>query len=153
MQRNAPSGIGAEESAEAIAWRNISATYRKLYSYVNSDLRRYGLTPPQYAAMRLLGNSKLRKMTMSEIGNEMVVTFANVTTIVDNLEKMGYAQRVRDPVDRRRITVRLTSSGLRTFKKIRGSHVKEIEKVMSTLNKRQLENLVFYLKKLRERAV
>jgi MarR family 2-MHQ and catechol resistance regulon transcriptional repressor len=144
---------GLEESLETIAWRGFSETYRTIYSYINSDLRRYGLTPPQYTVMRLLGNSKLNKMAMSEIGKEMIVTFANVTTIVDNLEKLDYVRRVRDPVDRRRITVELTSLGSRTFQKIRGSHVMEIEKLMSTLNKKELTNLTLYMKKLKKRAL
>jgi MarR family 2-MHQ and catechol resistance regulon transcriptional repressor len=138
------------ESIETTAWRSFSETYRTVYSFINSDLRKYGLTQPQYSVLRLLGNSRSRKLMMSEIGNEMLVTFANVTTIVDNLERLGFVKRVRDPVDRRRITVELTSAGSNTFQKIRGSHIREIEKLMGILSKRELANLTQYMKKLRK---
>ncbi len=91
-------------------------------------------------------------MTMSDIGKQMVVTFANITTIVDNLEKLGYARRVRDSLDRRCIKVELTPTGLRMFKKIRNSHGKEIEKLMKVLNRDELEDLIQYTSKLKKRV-
>ena len=132
------------------AWRKIGSTYRKLYSYINSDLRPYGLTPPQYTVIRIIGTSDSKKTMMSDIGNNMVVTFANVTTIVDNLEKMGYVKRVRDSSDRRRISVELTSSGRDIFRKIHDKHSKIIESIMSALSEQDLRNLVRYLEKLKD---
>lgn len=86
---------------------------------------------------------------MSDIGNNMVVTFANVTTIVDNLEKMRYVKRVRDPSDRRRIIVELTSEGKEIFRKIHDKHSKVIENIMSALSEHDLKILIGYLEKLK----
>ncbi len=142
----------AEESLESLAWRTYAKTYRAVYAYVNSDLRQYGLTPPQYAVIRSIGTSDSGVLTMSEIGKQMVVTYANVTTVVDNLEKLDYVRRTRDSNDRRCIMVELTPAGVRLFKKIREAHVKEIEKLMKVLSGQELENLIRYADKLRERA-
>lgn len=138
-----------KESLESLAWRNYSKTYKAVYSYVTSDLRQYGLTPPQYAVMRYIGTSEKGVLTMSEIGKLMVVTYANVTTVVDNLEKLNYVRRTRDSNDRRCIMVELTPSGHRLFEKIRHIHVREVEKLMKVLNQRELENLIKYTDKLR----
>jgi len=141
-----------KDSLETTTWRNFAETYRTIYSYINSDLRKYGLTPPQYSVMRSIGVSESRCLTMSDIGKQMVVTFANITTIVDNLEKLGYARRVRDSLDRRCIKVELTPAGLRMFKRIRKSHGMEIAKLMKVLNQQELENLIQYTCKLKRRV-
>jgi DNA-binding MarR family transcriptional regulator len=152
MSRNQSLESKARESIESSAWRNFSQTYKAVYSHIMSDLRQYGLTPPQYSVMRSIGTSESGGLTMSEIGKQMAVTFANVTTIVDNLEKLDYVRRVRDLVDRRCIKVELTSSGLRLFQKIKSAHVMEIEELMKALNQQELANLMQYTSKLKERV-
>lgn len=141
------------ESLESRAWREFSITYRLVYSYVNSDLRQYGLTPPQYAVLRLIGTSEKGMLTMSEIGKQMVVTYANVTTVVDNLEKLDYVRRIRDSVDRRCVRVKLTPKGSRLFWKIRSAHVSQVEQLMKVLNDQELQNLLSYTEKLRSKVV
>ncbi|MDG6905250.1 MAG: MarR family transcriptional regulator [Nitrososphaerota archaeon] len=141
------------ESLESRAWREFSITYRIVYSYLNSDLRQYGLTPPQYSVLRSIGTSEKGMLTMSEIGKQMVVTYANVTTVVDNLERLDYVRRIRDSVDRRCVKVKLTPKGSRLFSKIRSAHVSQIESLMKVLNEQELENLLSYTEKLRKRIV
>jgi len=152
LQRVELSKKKEKDSLESNAWRNFGETYRTVYSYINSDLRPYGLTPPQYTVMLFIGKSDSQSLTMSEIGNKMVVTFANITTIVDNLEKQGYVRRVRDSADRRCIKVELTSAGSRIFEKIHDSHVREMESVMQALNEHELSNLIRYTDKLKKRT-
>lgn len=89
---------------------------------------------------------------MSEIGKQMIVTYANVTTVVDNLEKLGYARRTRDAVDRRRIRVGLTPAGYKIFEKIHSAHVRQIEGLMEALDERELRKLMRYAEKIRKKA-
>ena len=135
---------------ENIAWRSLAETYKMVYSYIMSDLRQYGLTPPQYTVLRVIGTSRSRKLTMSEIGKEMTVTFANITTIVDNLEKLQYVKRLRDPNDRRLVKVELTSSGSKLYNKISGSHRKEVAKLMKALDKEELQTLIDYTEAIKK---
>lgn len=121
-----------------------------IYSHVNSDLRQYGLTPPQYSVLRSLGHSDAGMLTMSQIGKQLFVTYANITTVVDNLEKEDYVRRIRDSVDRRCVKVKLTPKGSNLFWKIRSVHVKRVEKLMKVLNENELENLLAYTEKLRK---
>ena len=149
-ERQQSSSIKEVEPRENTAWRGISDTYKTVYSHLNSDLRRYGLTPPQYAVLRIIGKSETGKMAMNEIGKQMIVTFANVTTIVDNLEKRNYVKRIRSLRDRRVVEVRLTASGAKLFKKIFRGHRKEIAKLMKILNNQELENLIVYSSKIKK---
>jgi DNA-binding MarR family transcriptional regulator len=141
-----------EDPIENVAWRGLASTYKTVYSYIMSDLRQYGLTPPQYTLLWVIGTSRSRQLTMSEIGKEMVVTFANITTIVDNLEKLRYVKRLRDPSDRRLVIVKLTGEGSRLFRKINQSHRKEVAKLMRVLDHEELQNLVQYADAIRKNA-
>ncbi len=118
--QNQKVAVTSEDPIENVAWRSLADTYKMVYSYIMSDLRQYGLTPPQYAVLRIIGISRLKQLTMSEIGKEMTVTFANITTIVDNLEKLQCVRRQRDPRDRRLVKVELTEAGTSSTRKSTG---------------------------------
>ncbi len=81
---------------------------------------------------------------MSEIGKEMTVTFANITTIVDNLEKLQHVKRLRDPSDRRLVKVELTEAGSKLYHKIFRSHRREVAKLMKILDRDELQKLIEY---------
>ena len=139
-----------QEPIENTAWSSLSDTYKIVYSHIMSDLRQYGLTPPQYTVLRVIGNSRAGQLTMSEIGKEMIVTFANITTIVDNLEKLHYVRRLRDSSDRRLVKVELTRTGSKLFKRIYTSHRREVAKLMKVLNRQELQNLIDYTSAVRK---
>ncbi|MDG6907995.1 MAG: MarR family transcriptional regulator [Nitrososphaerota archaeon] len=135
---------------EYSAWRSLADTYKAVYAHVISDLRQYGLTPPQYAVLRILGNSEAKSLPMSEIGKRMFVTFANITTIVDNLEKRGLVNRKKDPTDRRLVKVELSSSGSSLFKRIYRSHRSQVAKLMEVLDESELSNLISYTDRIKK---
>ena len=138
------------ESAGNIAWRSLALAYRTARAHINSDLRRYGLTSPQYDVLRSLGSAEAQSLPMNEIGKALAVTFANITIIVDNLEKRSYVKRTRSGRDRRVVTVELTAVGLSLFERIRTAHRNEISKLMGSLSRSELENLTEYTTKIRE---
>jgi DNA-binding MarR family transcriptional regulator len=51
--------------------------------------------------------------TVSDLAAHMGVTPATMSIGLDRLERRGYAIRVKDQNDRRRVQVRLTSAGVR----------------------------------------
>lgn len=134
---------------ENTAWRSLANTYRTVYFHIMSDLRGYGLTPPQYTVLRVIGTSEKGMLRMNEIGKEMIVTFANITTIVDNLEKRNLVRRMRDSSDRRIVNVELTSQGAGLFKRIFASHRKQVARLMQALNESELRSLLEYTTRIR----
>jgi DNA-binding MarR family transcriptional regulator len=136
------------EPLENSAWKSLSNTYKIVYAYIMSDLRQYGLTPPQYAVLSSIGKSRSKQLSMSEIGNEMIVTYANITTIVDNLEKRNYVLRIKDSSDRRLVRVKLTPSGSKLFARIYTAHRKEVARLMMVLGKGELRNLRDYTSRI-----
>jgi DNA-binding MarR family transcriptional regulator len=51
--------------------------------------------------------------TVSELARHLSVTESTMSIQISKLERFGYVRRVRDESDRRRVGVRLTSSGAR----------------------------------------
>ena len=135
---------------ENVAWSNLADTYRTVYFHINADLRSYGLTPPQYAVLRIIGKSEKGSLPMNEIGKEMIVTFANVTTIVDNLEKRGLVRRSRDIKDRRVVNVELTSRGSKLFARLYHAHRRRVANLMRALNENELRNVILLTSKIRD---
>ena len=141
------------DSLENAAWRSLANAYKTVYTHIDSDLRQYGLTPPQYAVLRIIGRSAKKSLPMSEISREMIATFANVTTIVDNLERRQCVRRVRETRDRRVVKVELTSEGLGLFTTIFAAHRRQIAKLMHGLTRSELQSLIDFTAKLRDTIV
>jgi DNA-binding MarR family transcriptional regulator len=61
-----------------------------------------------------------RRMTAGELAEASGLTTGAVTAVLDRMERAGYARRVRDTVDRRRVLVELTPKAHRAVGRIYG---------------------------------
>lgn len=68
-----------------------------------------GLTAPQLLIMHAIAEAD--ELTMGDIANEVSLSQATVTTILDRLEKRGLLRRERGSTDKRRVYARLTDDG------------------------------------------
>lgn len=141
------------ETPELRAWRSLANAYRAVYAKVNSDLRQYGLTLPQYSLMRIVGRSETGSLEMNEIAKELLVTLANVTVIADNLERRGYLIRVRGLRDRRVVRVELTSRGRSLWERISAAHRSKVTELMKGLSSSELRELSGMTDKVREKIL
>lgn len=66
----------------------------------------------RHQLLRILYFSPEHRLTQVEVANEMQVTSANVTFLVDGLEKDQLVRRVPSLTDRRTVYVELTETGL-----------------------------------------
>jgi DNA-binding MarR family transcriptional regulator len=60
------------------------------------------------------------RLTAGELAELSGLTTGAVTAVVDRLERMGYARRVRDEADRRRVMVELTAKAEEAARKVYG---------------------------------
>lgn len=72
----------------------------------------------RYTLLRILYFDRGRRLTLNELRNEMNVTAANVTYLIDQLEKEGLVIRIPFPADRRVTHVELTPSGIDACEKL-----------------------------------
>lgn len=75
-----------------------------------------GLTAPQILLLQAI--RKLEGAAIGQLANEVSLSQATVTSILDRLEKKGYIERERSTVDKRKVHVQLTECG---FEILRGA--------------------------------
>jgi DNA-binding MarR family transcriptional regulator len=73
-----------------------------------------GLTAPQILLLQTIRSKN--EMTIGEIANEMSLSQATVTTIIDRLEKRGLVYRERSKEDKRKVHAHLTNEAMETLK-------------------------------------
>ena len=69
---------------------------------------------------------------MHVIGELLLASRANITGLVDSLEKKGLVRRQEDPDDRRSKLVRITPQGDRLLKKILPGHLRAVHRVAAS---------------------
>jgi DNA-binding MarR family transcriptional regulator len=80
----------------------------------------FGLTRSQgrYTLLRILYFARGERLTLNEISSEMNVSAANITYLIDQLEKDGLVARVPYAADRRVTHVDLTEAGLEACRQL-----------------------------------
>jgi len=73
-----------------------------------------GLTAPQILLLQAI--RRLEGAAIGQLANEVSLSQATVTTILDRLEKRGYIERARSTVDKRKVHVHLTDEGIEVLR-------------------------------------
>ncbi len=73
-----------------------------------------GLTAPQILLLQAI--RRLEGAAIGELANEVSLSQATVTTILDRLENRGYIERERSTVDKRKVHVHLTDRGIEVLR-------------------------------------
>src|SRR5258707_3788867 len=87
-------------------------------------------------------------MTISTIGEKVLLANASMTAAVDRLEQKGWVVRQSSANDRRSKIVALTLAGRAFISKLYAKHARDIEAVTSVLTQREQEQFRLLLKKL-----
>jgi DNA-binding MarR family transcriptional regulator len=104
------------------------------------------LTPPQLHGVLWLGQDG--PLSMGELARRVGVTEKTITGIVDRLEREGYAQRERDPSDRRVVHVRLTPRGRETSDRVHAQTQESLGNFLSLLEPEDRTALLRIFEKL-----
>ena len=75
-------------------------------------LKRHGLSPTQYNALRILRGAGTEGLPCSQIGDRMIKREPDITRLLNRMQRAGMVTRSRDPKDRRMIMARITPAGL-----------------------------------------
>jgi MarR family 2-MHQ and catechol resistance regulon transcriptional repressor len=104
------------------------------------------LTISQFGVLEALYH--LGPQAQNILGEKILKSNSNMTTVIDNLEKRDLVKRERAKDDRRKIIVHLTKSGENLIKEIFPMHVQAIEKQFSVLSLEEKQILGDILRKL-----
>jgi DNA-binding MarR family transcriptional regulator len=104
------------------------------------------LRPGGFSALALIAaNPGLSQTALSrEIGFDK----ATVVAIIDSLEKLGWAERRRSPIDRRRHSLFISGSGEEALARLRGVALANEERIHGALTDAEQEQLFVLLDKI-----
>jgi DNA-binding MarR family transcriptional regulator len=92
---------------------------------------------------------KERGLSQAQISDMMLVNRANITSLVDRMEKAGLVTRTAHSNDRRFNIIKLTGKGEKLFTKVEPHYIEQIHKAMSSLEEPELKKLMTMLEKVR----
>lgn len=130
---------------------NIYHTASCLKKRGDEFFRPHNLTDVQFNVLELLGHQsgKLEGLSQAELSDMMLVNRANITSLVDRMEKAGLVSRTTAPSDRRSNIVKLTGKGKKLLSKVEPLYTREVKKIMSAVPDSQQKKLVKMLGDIR----
>lgn len=127
--------------------REIVRAYQAFADFSLRDIKRLGLTGPEFDVLATLGNQP--GMTFKEIGENTLITKTTLTGVVDRLEQKGLVERRGCPEDRRCIRAVLTEEGDRVFRQVFPDHVERLKECLGALPAQEREQLMTGLARVR----
>ena len=110
---------------------------------------KFGLNPGEFdvlATLRRAGHPY--QLSPTELFKSMMVSSGTMTHRIDRLEKAELVLRVPDPSDRRGTLIQLTDKGFSLIEAAVEAHVANEHRILSALEKSELEDLSQLLRKL-----
>lgn len=127
-------------------WVVLARAHGALASYIEDRISTEGLCLSDFMVLELL----LHKgpMTISDIGQKVLLANASMTAAVDRLENRSFVVRQSWDADRRIRMVHLTDEGRAFISGLYARHAQDIEAVTSVLTRAEQNQLRSLLKKL-----
>jgi MarR family 2-MHQ and catechol resistance regulon transcriptional repressor len=87
-------------------------------------------------------------MYQGQLGEKLLQSKGNISTIISNLEERDLVERRRDDEDRRYIKIHLTADGESLIEDLFPEHLRRIEETFDALETEEIEELGRLCKKL-----
>jgi DNA-binding MarR family transcriptional regulator len=139
----------ATPEQEAIV--SIARTAALLEHSSGEVLKRYGLTPTQFNALRILRGAEPDGLSRNEVRDRLVARVPDATRLLDRLGDMGLVVRERGGDDRRLVRSRITRKGLDLLRPLDGVLPALHREQLGHLGRRKLRQLIRLLEEVRAR--
>jgi DNA-binding MarR family transcriptional regulator len=116
------------------------------------DAMGFSRTLGRYQLLRILFFREEHRLTQVEVAAEMQVTSANVTFLVDGLEKAGLVRRVPSLTDRRTVYVELTEKGMAFAQRIVPALAEFMAAMLEDFSEDEKRQLALLLDRVRRNA-
>jgi DNA-binding MarR family transcriptional regulator len=134
--RTAPNDRKVAEPTLLYLMKQVELAVR---SRLDELLRPAGLTALQYTALTVL--ERHPDLTSAALARNSFVTAQTMADMITTLQERGLVERHRDPDDRRRLVLALTSTGRRLLGRYRGKVAALEAEMLSGLTERQATEL------------
>jgi MarR family 2-MHQ and catechol resistance regulon transcriptional repressor len=130
---------------------NIYYTASQLKKKADEFFRPFELTDVQFNLLMLLEHQSSDDggLSQAQLSDMMLVNRANITSLIDRMEKSDLVIRTENADDRRFNIIKLTEKGKKLLSKVEPLYVSQMEKIMSSLQDAQLKQLIDTLETIR----
>ena len=127
-------------------WLVLARAYGSMVDYIEDSMTAQGLGLSDFMVLEVL----LHKgpLTISAIGQKVLLASASMTSAIDRLEKRNLVLRTNCSSDRRIRIVELTDCGKSFIEEIYARHEKDLESVIGGLNQEERRVIYEGLKKI-----
>lgn len=148
------SELGLRKPVKLLAHEALLSTYFTascLRKKAGQFLQPFGLTDVQFNLMMLLQHQTGpgEGLAQSQLSEMMLVNRANITSLIDRMEKAGLVARTSSPSDRRYNIIVLTPYGKKLLSRIEPLYAKEVKRIMDVLLEDNQKRLITLLEKIR----
>lgn len=113
---------------------------------ISASFQAHDLTSGQFGVLETVYH--LGPLYQGTLGEKLLRSKGNISTIISNLEERDLVERRRDPDDRRYVRVHLTDAGRALIADIFPDHVQKIVDTLGVLTDDELNELGHLCKKL-----
>jgi DNA-binding MarR family transcriptional regulator len=124
----------------------LRRAYQRAAAYLAARIRRYDLTPVQFATLVRLWEQGA--LSQNQLGRLVAMPPANIHSLVRRLEARGLVRRAADDTDKRLLNVSLTDEGRRLVEQLIPLDMESTEDALSALDAGERETLYRLLRKL-----
>jgi len=124
------------------AFSAMLGTSGEILSAINSALALRGLSQARFRLLLRLRQAGLRGLHPCELAEELGIERASVTSLLDGLEREGFAKRLPFEGDRRSIMAALTPKGTRLIDSLAPARLRKVAGLMSCLSMAEQKTLV-----------
>ena len=127
-------------------WLVLARAYGSMVNYIEGSIASQGLGLSDFMVLEVL----LHKgpLTISAIGEKVLLASASMTSAIDRLEKRGLVRRKTCDSDRRIRFVELTDCGKAFIEEIFARHEKDLQAVIGKLDEEERRVIYDGLKKI-----
>ena len=129
--------------AEQRAWQGLLRVLTLTLRALDTDLKRqHGLSESKYDVLIQLGLAKSRRLSMTRLATQVLMSQSGLSRMVDELEREGLLARERDDADARSYNLVLTTAGRTRLRAANRTHLRGVrELLLDKLSDDQLAQL------------
>lgn len=138
------------EAETGAMFLSLAMAYDLITGHFGRRLGNYGLSFPTFNLLMILNSPTYREngCPMSQLGQLLLVSRANITGLVDSLSKKSLVARADTENDRRVKLARITPEGKALLAKVLPGHFREVNRITGGLNRQEQARLRGLLRKL-----
>jgi MarR family 2-MHQ and catechol resistance regulon transcriptional repressor len=115
-------------------------------------MQRFGLTLPTFNLLMILNHPIYRETgcPLSHLGELLLVSKANITGVMDSLQRRGLAERVDASYDRRVKLAQITETGCELLERVIPGHLREAKRIFAGIDPQEKKQIRDLLRKMRQ---